>query len=100
MQGDFRPFRLAANEPRPSGRRLSRGRPLACQPPLFLRSDFHALATQAHTLAPGRVRLRKPGGRRSGMLSQKAKYALRALVELARADGVQLTAGEIALRAD
>jgi len=34
------------------------------------------------------------------MLSQKAKYALRALVELARADGVQLTAGEIALRAD
>jgi len=34
------------------------------------------------------------------MLSQKARYALRALVELARADGVQLTAGEIALRAD
>jgi Rrf2 family protein len=34
------------------------------------------------------------------MLSQKAKYALRALVELARADGAQLTAGEIALRAD
>jgi Rrf2 family protein len=34
------------------------------------------------------------------MLSQKAKYALRALVELARADGAQLTAGEIAVRAD
>jgi Rrf2 family protein len=34
------------------------------------------------------------------MLSQKAKYALRALVELARADGIQLTAGEMALRAD
>jgi Rrf2 family protein len=34
------------------------------------------------------------------MLSQKAKYALRALVELARADGAQLTAGELALRAD
>ena len=34
------------------------------------------------------------------MLSQKARYALRALVELARADGVQLTAGEIAVRAD
>ena len=34
------------------------------------------------------------------MLSQKAKYALRALVELARADGEQLTAGELALRAD
>ncbi|HZZ30679.1 MAG TPA: Rrf2 family transcriptional regulator [Phenylobacterium sp.] len=34
------------------------------------------------------------------MLSQKAKYALRALVELARADGAQLTAGEVALRAD
>src|ERR1700748_2296486 len=34
------------------------------------------------------------------MLSQKTKYALRALVELARADGVQLTAGELALRAD
>jgi Rrf2 family protein len=34
------------------------------------------------------------------MLSQKAKYALRALVELARAQEPQLTAGEIALRAD
>jgi Rrf2 family protein len=34
------------------------------------------------------------------MLSQKAKYALRALVELARAEESQLTAGEIALRAD
>ena len=34
------------------------------------------------------------------MLSQKARYALRALVELARADGVQLTAGELAVRAD
>lgn len=34
------------------------------------------------------------------MLSQKARYALRALVELARADGGQVTAGELALRAD
>ena len=34
------------------------------------------------------------------MLSQKAKYALRALVELARAEGAQLTAGELAARAD
>jgi Rrf2 family protein len=34
------------------------------------------------------------------MLSQKARYALRALVELARGDGVQLTSGELALRAD
>ena len=34
------------------------------------------------------------------MLSQKAKYGLRALVELARAGGAQLTAGELALRAD
>src|SRR5678815_975644 len=34
------------------------------------------------------------------MLSQKARYALRALVELARADGAQLTAGELAGRAD
>jgi Rrf2 family protein len=34
------------------------------------------------------------------MLSQKARYALRALVELARADDQQLTAGEIAARAD
>jgi len=34
------------------------------------------------------------------MLSQKARYALRALVELAREDGVQLTSGELALRAD
>ena len=33
------------------------------------------------------------------MLSQKARYALRALVELARADGDQLTAAEIAVRA-
>jgi Rrf2 family protein len=35
-----------------------------------------------------------------GMLSQKARYALRALVELARAEEPQLTAGEIAVRAD
>jgi Rrf2 family protein len=34
------------------------------------------------------------------MLSQKARYALRALVELARADPEQLTAAEIAVRAD
>jgi Rrf2 family protein len=34
------------------------------------------------------------------MLSQKTKYALRALVELARAEGAQLTAGEMAVRAD
>jgi Rrf2 family protein len=34
------------------------------------------------------------------MLSQKARYALRALVELARADGVQLTSGELSTRAD
>ncbi|HEY8618359.1 Rrf2 family transcriptional regulator [Phenylobacterium sp.] len=34
------------------------------------------------------------------MLSQKARYALRALVELARADTPQVTSGELALRAD
>lgn len=34
------------------------------------------------------------------MLSQKARYALRALVELARAEGEQLTSGELATRAD
>jgi Rrf2 family protein len=34
------------------------------------------------------------------MLSSKARYALRALVELARADGGQITAGELAGRAD
>ncbi len=34
------------------------------------------------------------------MLSQKTRYALRALVELARAGGAQLTAGELASRAD
>lgn len=34
------------------------------------------------------------------MLSQKARYGLRALVELARAGGAQLSAGEIAARAD
>jgi len=39
-------------------------------------------------------------GEEFAMLSQKAKYALRALVELARAEEPQLTAGEIALRAD
>lgn len=33
------------------------------------------------------------------MLSQKAKYGLRALVELARADGGQVSAGELSLRA-
>lgn len=33
------------------------------------------------------------------MLSQKAKYGLRALVELARADEAQLSAGELSLRA-
>lgn len=33
------------------------------------------------------------------MLSQKARYALRSLVELARAGGVQLTAGDLAARA-
>lgn len=34
------------------------------------------------------------------MLSQKARYALRALVELTRAGGDQLTSGELAARAD
>lgn len=34
------------------------------------------------------------------MLSQKARYALRALVELARAEGAQLTSGELSTRAD
>jgi Rrf2 family protein len=34
------------------------------------------------------------------MLSQKARYALRALVELARAEGAQLTSGELAKRAE
>ena len=34
------------------------------------------------------------------MLSQKARYALRALVELARAQGDQVTSGELASRAD
>jgi len=33
------------------------------------------------------------------MLSQKARYALRSLVELARAEGVQLTAGDLSTRA-
>jgi Rrf2 family protein len=33
------------------------------------------------------------------MLSQKAKYGLRALVELARAEGAQVSAGELAVRA-
>lgn len=34
------------------------------------------------------------------MLSQKARYALRALVELARTGGQQLTSGELSTRAD
>ncbi len=34
------------------------------------------------------------------MLSSKARYALRALVELAREPAAQVTAGELALRAD
>lgn len=33
------------------------------------------------------------------MLSQKARYGLRALVALARADGAQVSAGELAVRA-
>ena len=33
------------------------------------------------------------------MLSQKAKYGLRALVALARADGAQVSAGELSVRA-
>ena len=33
------------------------------------------------------------------MLSQKAKYGMRALVELARAEGAQLSAGELSARA-
>jgi Rrf2 family protein len=33
------------------------------------------------------------------MLSQKARYGLRALVELARAEGAQVSAGELAVRA-
>ena len=34
------------------------------------------------------------------MLSSKARYALRAVVELARAEGAQITAGDLAERAD
>jgi Rrf2 family protein len=34
------------------------------------------------------------------MLSSKARYALRALVELARVEGAQITAGDLAERAD
>ena len=34
------------------------------------------------------------------MLSQKARYALRALVELTRTSGGQLTSGELSVRAD
>jgi Rrf2 family protein len=34
------------------------------------------------------------------MLSQKARYALRALVELARAGGAQLTSGELSARSE
>ena len=34
------------------------------------------------------------------MLSSKARYALRALVELARSNGAQVTAGDLAERAD
>jgi Rrf2 family protein len=34
------------------------------------------------------------------MLSSKARYALRAVVALARADGAQITAGDLAERAD
>jgi Rrf2 family protein len=50
-------------------------------------------------LARPRAALQEGGGG-AIMLSQKAKYALRALVELARASGEQLTSGELALRAD
>lgn len=39
-------------------------------------------------------------GRTLKMLSHKARYALRALVELAREDGGQMTASELSARAD
>lgn len=44
--------------------------------------------------------LRETGKGRASMLSQKARYGLRALVELARAEGAQVTSGELAIRAD
>ncbi len=44
--------------------------------------------------------LRETGKGLASMLSQKARYGLRALVELARAEGVQVTSGELANRAD
>jgi Rrf2 family protein len=47
------------------------------------------------TAAPGHK-----GEAEVAMLSQKAKYGLRALVELARADETQLSAGELATRAE
>jgi Rrf2 family protein len=44
--------------------------------------------------------LRETGKGLASMLSQKARYGLRALVELTRAGGVQVTSGELAARAD
>jgi Rrf2 family protein len=44
--------------------------------------------------------LRETGKSQASMLSQKARYGLRALVELARAQGIQVTSGELASRAD
>ena len=41
-----------------------------------------------------------PARQRQSMLSHKARYALRALVELAREDGGQVTASDLSTRAD
>src|SRR5206468_518783 len=74
----------------------------ACQAPA---SNWRALPGLAYAALT-----QEGAGGGVAMLSQKAKYALRALVELARAHigaqahgpsaGEQLTSGELALRAD
>ena len=63
------------------------------------------LAINPYTGAPPRLRGPSPpgkdrGGRSLFMLSHKARYALRALVELTREDGGQMTAADLSVRAD
>ena len=82
----------------PEREALSRGRGPATPVNRRLSDGAKFALVRAPCLARGRAApLKKDAaGGGAAMLSQKASYALRALVELARAEGAQLTAGELA----
>lgn len=59
------------------------------------------MSNRVWALAPVRPACKDARRETSGsMLSHKARYALRALVELAREDGVQMTAADLSVAAD